>query len=80
MGDAATGGAGGFCNQHRRGAQCEGVCGEGLQTCGENHRVSAHTDTHTKDKTTDPFHLGVLMIHFNYDLIDLRICGYQYDS
>lgn len=40
--DAAAGGAWGFRHRHRGGAQREGVRGEGLQSCGENHRVSPH--------------------------------------
>lgn len=43
--DAATGGARGFRHRDRGGAQCEGVCGGGLQTCGEDHCVSAHMYT-----------------------------------
>ncbi len=47
MADAATGGATGFRHSDGGGAQCEGVCGEGLQACGEDHRVSAHASTDT---------------------------------
>lgn len=40
--DATTGGARGFRHINGGGAQCEGLCGDGLQTCGEDHCVSAH--------------------------------------
>lgn len=46
--DAATGGARRFCHCNGGGAQCEGVCGEGLQTCGEDHCVSTHRNVDTQ--------------------------------
>lgn len=46
--DAATGGAWGFCHSDWGGAQCKGLCGEGLQACGEDNCVSANTDAHTQ--------------------------------
>lgn len=46
MADAAKGGAGGFRHSDGGGPQREGVCGEGLQTCGEDYCVSAHTQSY----------------------------------
>lgn len=43
--DAAAGEAGGLRHLDGGGAQREGVCGGGLQTRGQDHCVSAHTDT-----------------------------------
>lgn len=51
--DAATGGARGFHHSNRGGAQCEGVCGEGLWTCGKDHCVSQHISILFAVKITD---------------------------
>lgn len=51
--DAATGGARGFHHSNRGGAQCEGVCGEGLWTCGKDHCVSQHVSILFAVKITD---------------------------
>jgi len=45
--DAARGGARGFRHSNGGGAQREGVCGEGLLACGEDHCVSTHRYTDT---------------------------------
>lgn len=44
--DAATEGARGFRHSDWGGAQCEGVCGKGLQTCWEDYCVSAQKTQH----------------------------------
>lgn len=44
--DAAAGGAYWFCHSDRGSAQRTGVCGEGLQTRGQNYCVRARIHTH----------------------------------